>query len=140
MVAQCGSLPSPRPSVKIRVIGAYLSRDLQGKPTEKPGSCSEPFDPLELHICSSLKERKELRGKSIQILVLRFPPSFSYQADTNRKTTETITAHPFPCVRRENQLLVGEISPAPFNYESRQEAWKIPASLQRRVGGGAVGS
>lgn len=60
-------------------------------------------------------------------MVLRFLPSSSYQADTSRKITETITEHPFPCVRREKELLVGEISPAPFNYESRQEAWKIPA-------------
>lgn len=131
MVAHRGSLPSLRPSVK--TLGSIT---FQRKPTEKPGSCSKLFDPLEHHICSSLKERKKQREKSIQILVLRFPPSCSYQADTNRKITETITEHPFPCVRREIQLLVGEISPAPFNYESRREAWKIPASLQPRVGGG----
>lgn len=27
--------------------------------------------------------------------------------------------------------MVGELSPAPFNYEARQEAWKSPAALQR---------
>lgn len=59
--------------------------------------------------------------------VLRFHPGSSYQADASRKNHKTVTEHPFPCVRRENELLVGEVSLALFNYESRQEAWKIPA-------------
>ena len=46
---------------------------------------------------------------------------------------------PFLGAGGERRLLVGE-SLALFNYESRQEAWKIPTVLQPGTGGGEPGA
>lgn len=58
-----------------------------------------------------------------RILVLRFHPSRSYQADTSGKITETVTEHPLPRVCRANGLSVGEI-----------------AAVQSRISAGSLGS
>lgn len=101
-------------------------------------SAESCFAPSEPHICSSLKrkEQKGKGGKKPNPWQPSFHPGSGYRADTSGEIAENTN----PLCWGRRWLLVGEISLARFNYEPRQEAWKIPAVLQHRTGGGKAGA
>ncbi|XP_026636197.1 voltage-dependent calcium channel gamma-4 subunit isoform X1 [Microtus ochrogaster] len=92
------------------------------------------FAPSDTVFVPHLKRKKKVKRKEKKNGALN--PKLSskhgpYGADRSRESTE----NSFPRCWGRRRLLVGEWL-ALFNYESRQEAWKIPAVLQPGTGGG----
>lgn len=135
-------LSPPMQALPLKLSGYWgitFQRSAEAKLRKSLDSAESCFAPSEPHICSSLKRKKEQRGKKKKKAnpwQPSFHPGSSYGADTSREIAESTV----PQRWGRRQLLVGEISLARFNYESRQEAWKIPAVLQPCTGGGKAGA